>query len=1193
MRTRILSAWLVGALPLAVSASEGLGQAAQDVKGAAQVGGLSTIDYVTLRAGNLGAPLRFGHVFQGSEQVQMGGRVLTPGTDYGIDYETGVVYLKRAQRTGDQIVVTYRYDPQGKASTGTSFTGVNSFGLSLAPGLGLVGGIGLTERAADGSVMSNNVFGWNNTLNFGGKTSVGGVYLYSDRKKNDNVAGLSMDPNARPGDASTDQGASQFLLQNFRSALFGGNVSVDYQDISKNFSSAGQVKSAGYSDADVARLMKERGLKRQGMSLTGMKLGQSTIGASFRQVGDPLGGGIDWSSYGFQQGGLKMAMNSQRVDAKFTRFGDLSEADRAQLQKEAGLSRDNMTMEFAQKASKFSFNSTSVKDDTANVGLVRREAKLDTGKIGFDFGDQQIDKSFTRIGSLTGAEQGQWAREIGVKRQWAGLNAALSGPAKGTFAFRQLDLDGTAGDFKSQDASYQGKTWSLQHVALGGSRSGAPITSLQDAEGTAYVKRIAGFFGVPNTNDGQRGQLLAAGDLRRNMTSATGTLGKTSSFSASSLGFGKGKNGGVAQAVDLNTAKVKASFHHQDFGGQFTDATRLMDFERAKLGTVAGLERTDISFGIQVDKNRSFQFGQTQAKDGGGDLDRTTLAYSGKGLTVNAAQRGVSKGFTSAPGMVDPENGLLAQFQGFQERDLGFNYTGTKGLKVQSFVQDAINKDTNEARSVANTDIQWQADKLTGIAYQSQVSTSRDPLTTLFAQSLERLSVTHSFGKLATFKYVDEQVTNDGKNNASPDSHKQYVALETQVTSKTSLKTEQTKTDFSNGDKENISANTVSTALAKNMGVSVTGVSIDRKGDDNDERKTNYGFWYDLGKGLRFNYGFAQSLIGDANGTGTSMMTFGQTPNTLAPNQVGQVGGSNVGGIMLNGGYGENSVMSADPNLTHTQSFANFGLTTAKPFKFGAFTDLKLNLGLDTAADYSQYLRQNQVAGLSGKIGKNVFAVGYRGQLANPNLAPTATSIATPNIEAVDRSIALTTDPSPKAPIVLNGAVKYRTLPDDKDYMSRNFTVTARPAPGIEISNQVQTNLEQANPNVLLGSQLLADRGNKWTMGFKGDGDTSFGASWEEKSNDTTLASSTLSAVNLTLFQKHGSPLKLSYGLDEVEGNVARRQITRYSLQYDAKATATQTFSMYVGNTDYAYNVTDPLLKGDNWMMRLNYQIRF
>jgi hypothetical protein len=193
---------------------------------------------------------------------------------------------------------------------------------------------------------------------------------------------------------------------------------------------------------------------------------------------------------------------------------------------------------------------------------------------------------------------------------------------------------------------------------------------------------------------------------------------------------------------------------------------------------------------------------------------------------------------------------------------------------------------------------------------------------------------------------------------------------------------------------------------------------------------------------------------------------------------------------------------------------------------------------------------------------------------------------------AIDRSFSLSTDPSPKAPLVVNGSVKFRTLPSDQQYMSRNVAVTARPLPGVEVTNVVQTNLEQANPNVILGSQLLADRGNKWNLGFKGNGDTSFGATWEEKLNDSTKASSTLSSVYLTLFQKGGSPLKLTYGVDEVDGNVPRRQIMRYSLQYDMRATALRNFSLFLGNIGYAYNV-DNDLKGDNWTVRMNYQIRF
>ena len=322
------------------------------------------------------------------------------------------------------------------------------------------------------------------------------------------------------------------------------------------------------------------------------------------------------------------------------------------------------------------------------------------------------------------------------------------------------------------------------------------------------------------------------------------------------------------------------------------------------------------------------------------------------------------------------------------------------------------------------------------------------------------------------------------------------------------------------------------------------------------------------------------------------MFTFGQTPNTLAPNQVGQVGASNVGGILLNGGFGSNTTLAADPTATHVQSFTNVGISTAKPFRYGSFTNLKVNLSLDQAADYSQYLRQNQTAGLSGQYGKNVFAFAYRGQLANPNAAPTAATIGQPEIAAVDRSVALTTDPSPKAPLVLTGSVKLRTLPDDKDYTSRNFTVTARPAPGVELTNQVQTNLEQANPNVLLGSTLLADRANKWSLGYKATPDATLAATWEEKSNDSLDVTSTLSSLNLTLFSHSGSPLKLSYGVDQIGGNAVSRQVTRYSLQYDAKATASQTLSLFVGNVGYIYSLEDNL-KGENWTVRMNYQIRF
>lgn len=1174
LRTRILSAWLVGALPLTVAAAE-TPSPQGDSKGAAQVGGVSTIDYVSLRAGSLGAPLRFGHVFPGTERVILNGRILTAGNDYAMDYETGVVYLKLAQRTGDQLTVAYRYDPQGKAGTGTSFQGVNSFGLSLAPGLGLVGGLGVTERAADGSVLSSNVFGWNNTLNFGGKSSMSGLFLYSDRQKTANSAGLSLDMNAAPGQAGTEQGASQFLLQSFRTSLLGGTASYDIQDISKNFGAASQVRAAGYSDADVARLMKERGLKRQGVSFSGLKFGDSTVGLSMKSVGQD-GQGIDWRNLSYQQGGLSMSMNSQKVGSGFTRFGDLAEADRDQLAREAGMSRDGFALGFANKASKFSFSSTSIDDDKADSGIVRREAHFDTSKFGFSYGEQEVDKDFARIGSLTGDEQARYGREIGVKRQWSGLTAALGGTAAGKFAFNQLDLKSSSGMFAMTDASYQSKTWNLDHVRMGGSGT-VPTGSLQDAEANAFAKRASNFFGNPGLNDGHRLALLNSGNVTRDFTSLNGNLGKGSTFHADRLQFGEGDKGAVSTSVAITTSKIQASFKQQDLSKQFADSSRLLDFEQSRMGVVAGLQRSDAAFAALLPRGAKFSFGQTNAAVDGGKLDRTTLAYSAKGLEVNAAQRNVGQGFGVAGSLTDPENSLLAQFQGFQERDLGMKFNGVKGLNVEAFVQDATNDTTDEKRSVANYSMNWQVDGRTNLSLVSQKYTSNDPLTTLFAQSLERMALQRNLGRFGNLTLVDERTNYDGKNNTTPDYHKQFLAYETKIDSRTSVRTEQTRTSYDDGNKEDISANTVSTSITPRVGVSLTDIKIDRKGDDNDEQKTNYGFWYDLGKGLRLSYGFAQQLAGQTNGTTNYAWSLG-TGGTLNPGQQTNVGQANVGGILLGGGYSEANIPAAD--ASHVQSFANFGLSTAKPLSYAGFSDVKFSFGLDTAADLTQYLRENQAGSLSGRFGKNTFAFGYRGQLA-----------ATDE-QAIDRSVTLGTDPDPRKPLVLNGTVKLRTLPEDKEYTSRNFSVTARPLPGIELVNQVQTNLEQPDASVLLGSRLMADRSNAWRLNFKGNGDTSFGASWEQKSNDDTAAWATTSGVNLTMFQKSGSPLKLFYGLEEVQGNLPHRMTTRYSFQFDQRPGPNQLFSLFVGNVDYRYSIADGMGR-DNWTMRLNYQIRF
>ena len=75
------------------------------------IGGIPTIDLITVQAVGPGVPLRFGNVLPGSERVQLNGQPLEPGIDYVMDYGTGVVYLRCSQTAGQTLTVSYHYNP--------------------------------------------------------------------------------------------------------------------------------------------------------------------------------------------------------------------------------------------------------------------------------------------------------------------------------------------------------------------------------------------------------------------------------------------------------------------------------------------------------------------------------------------------------------------------------------------------------------------------------------------------------------------------------------------------------------------------------------------------------------------------------------------------------------------------------------------------------------------------------------------------------------------------------------------------------------------------------------------------------------------------------------------------------------------------------------------------------------------------
>jgi hypothetical protein len=475
-----------------------------------QVGGLPAADLILLSSVGPGAPLKHGNIVPGSEFVSLNGAPLTAGRDYSIDYASGVVYLMRAQKQGDSLSVSYRYNSSAAAASKqlTQFAGLAAFKYNLLPGdafsgnlssgsgLSILGGFGLTDRQENGTIQQSNLFGFNNSFSFG-QSSMSGLYIVGNKRNAEGQSQLNFDSSS-PGSSAatsapgTDAGDTKLIVQNISSKLAGGTAHFDYQDISKNFTGFSAVQGNGYDDAAISRLKSERGLTRYGFGLDILKVGSLGFSDGYRTVGDEQGG-VTWRSFGLTNGGLNVHWTSQKVDQNFSRFKDISEADHDQIGKELGLSRQNWSGSFAQKMGKMSFTSSEIADGSTTSRVKRDEFALDTSAIKFNIGQQDVDAKFSRFQSLLAPEQSLYGREAGLHRQWIGLDTALMGK-NSRLTWSQSLVASSTGDLTSRDVALQGKTWSLVHADRNLEAGFASLSSLPDAEQDGHVKAIAAMY---------------------------------------------------------------------------------------------------------------------------------------------------------------------------------------------------------------------------------------------------------------------------------------------------------------------------------------------------------------------------------------------------------------------------------------------------------------------------------------------------------------------------------------------------------------------------------------------------------------------------------------------------------------------------------------------------------------------------
>lgn len=1141
-------------LPVVTAAQSPFNAAPEDSKPGVELGGEFTTDLITLRAAGPGVPLRYGGVIPNSERLLFEGQILRKGVDYSIDYAAGVVYLMRAQKAGQTLTATYRHEAGRVASAGSSSKGFAGLKYDLVPGgVQAILGLGMTERRGDGSVLTTNQYGLNNSFSIG-SGNLKGLFLIGEKEQS-SARSLYEYQSVKQ---STDVGRSQFLMQNLQTKVGGGTVEASYQDISKNFSAFGAVADAGYDQKFVDQLQKERGLTRMALAMKDVGLGPAAkFSSGFRSVEDN-GASINWQNLGFQAGGLSLSYNSQSVDKAFKRFKDLGEEDRAQLQKEAGMTRKNFAGAYKSGLANMNFAENRIEDADGNA-IVRRSVGLDAGKFKFDLGQQEVEKEFNRINSLFGEEKQRYGPELGLKRQWMSVQAEMFRGAPIKYATQRIQSEN--GEFTSSDIDVKGSGWSLEHAVRGVDEGFGSLNVLPAAEIKGHIDTIANMYqkGLEYKPD-ERNLFFRLSGIERSFTRLSAQPFKNWNANFETLEIKGQESDAQVRTLALGGKNFQANYRAMSIGERFSELGALMNFEKQRLGTIAGLDRSDFGLNFKVG-GTTVSASQMNAETAEGGASRNVVSLQGKGLDVTVANRSVDAGFGNVAQLIDPEKDLLNALKGFDQRDIKAKWQILPNLQLEALWFDSNSDSLDQERMMRNTALAYRPDSQTQIDYLKQADRQADPLKVLFANVTERFGFSRGFGKYGTLRYMNEIREYDGVLANLPDSTKRYLSYEAKLDPKTSIKTEQTLTEYDNGDHEKISANTVSTEVGKGAGVSVSQVNVDRTGEARDETKRNYGFWVDLGGGVRFSYGYARHLNGDQNGT--QQKQIGMTAGTIGGLQVGTAT------------YNENRW-----DDTRTQAFGNVQLSTAKPLTLGFLSDVKLNFGIDTAVDHSNWLKENRLISFTGKIGANAVGYEYKSQMH-----PTG-------YRGIDRMFTFSTDQNEKLPLRASAKYKLRTLPWEEEVMIRDYSFTARPAKNIELTHQLLTNPEVAKGDSILGSITQASRVNRWKLDVKQNADLTIGGTWDELINDQNHTMVRTGGLNLTMFGSTGSPVQLFFGIEESDKGGKRSVINRYHIRFDQRPGPNQTFSIFAGNVSYQKTLADGLNK-DNWTIRMDYQIRF
>lgn len=677
----------------------------------------NSVDIVTVKPGLFAYPLRHAGVVPGSESVDLGGKTLVAGRDYVLDSAAGTLALRTRARVGESLVVSYQYSASAPQTT-SSATGSNAFGLNFSAipdRLGFNFGMGIAERTADGTVATSNVFGLGNNFS-SGSSKLKGRFLHSDRTSFGQVdgsvptsgnakaqfidqmfqtaafgGGLSLNYRSigngfsgfsqlRGGDYS-DSEIGQLQREiglrrtgftanglNFGGLKFSGadnrvmdsGKGIRWQQYSlkqgsSEFSFSNRSVDTAFSRfGDLGEQDRDALSREAGMNFRSLGFKSSQLNFSQNVTQDQSGNAIQRQSIAMSHFGLNLQLSNQSIDSGFNRFGSLRDEQRGQWSREAGLSRNNLSLQSK------SFGFSTEKLSTAQAGAQRLDTFAQWGGLRIDHLNDRADTGFNMLPNLAAEELDRRIKRIGeLSTNGYGYNPGLRGVYAGAAG---LDRSWTNLSFAEKGRSFGFRQGAVED---GNNRAASREFSVQlpGVKAQSFRSNIdSGFNRIWNLMDFERSKFGFMSGLRTGGDSLSLSHGNRS-FEFSRLMANIGESQAGRTKVGWSSPGLSFSANWRNVDSSFTNAGQLVDPEAGVLAQLIGRSQRDLS--LSWNPNQRFGFS--------GNLNQVRNLSTGELLT--SEQRRLQLG-------LDRKNQLSIEqartFQGIAGLDPVMNFSMTR-----------------------------------------------------------------------------------------------------------------------------------------------------------------------------------------------------------------------------------------------------------------------------------------------------------------------------------------------------------------------------------------------------------------------------------------------------------------------------------------------------------------------------------